>query len=593
MSEENNALNKKQMTEQRNVANNAKNVQVAADIAAKSGNPYAVAAGKAVKVADKISGGKASENIGKTINNLNKMNGIQGKMMQGALNKMGESGALNRLRAAQDKKNSGLSSIFGGKKNSEGIKEPSELSNDTSENDDKPAEGMVNFKIPKSVKKGILYASPFLALIIVFSCLFIAASQTYLNVIGLDDANKSSAQIDDEIYNSTDEEKNQEIKDEDATVYNYNITINKKKYASSYFLVNANSLKKTNNGLNLSDLKDHYGDSADMKTVNKFFVKLNDIYTRYSIKQHVYLDLPLIMSTLTIQSKDMDYVFKSNTSEKYDRKDIETVDTHILDYTHDWTGYKITADNSAHDIEILAQNMVSADANGNYYIDYEKYDEFLKEFLEKKYFIKGGGVYNGTPDIVQTPNINKDGNYVEGVEYTDSSFGQIIYFNQGDYKKYYYAKDTSKPEYGKATISSHGCGPTSLSIVASSILNKQITPIETTSKVCKANGCTSSGSRYTALVNVGKDYGLKVTTTANNQEVINALSTNNSLVIVLMGPGTFTSGGHFIVLTGANTNGQVSVADPASRKRTEKKWFSFNTIVEQRKTYAPYMIFSR
>ena len=59
-----------------------------------------------------------------------------------------------------------------------------------------------------------------------------------------------------------------------------------------------------------------------------------------------------------------------------------------------------------------------------------------------------------------------------------------------------------------------------------------------------------------------------------------------------MGPGTFTRGGHYIVLTGVNSSGQVSVADPASRKRTETKWYPFNTIVEQKKS-SKYLIFSR
>ena len=51
-----------------------------------------------------------------------------------------------------------------------------------------------------------------------------------------------------------------------------------------------------------------------------------------------------------------------------------------------------------------------------------------------------------------------------------------------------------------------------------------------------------------------------------------------------MGPGTFTTGGHYIVLTGTRSDGKVSVADPASRKRTETKWYSFNLIVEQMKS---------
>lgn len=458
-----------------------------------------------------------------------------------------------------------------------------------------------NTKLTMKIVKSIaIYGAPILV-VFVFVGLFIAASQVYLNSVGIGQADEVSADDADEKIDDTEEDDlNEEIGDE--TAYAESVTISRKKYAVSYTLTT--STKKAKNEttvredteVDLSELEDYYGTNIDKKTVNSFFYKLHDIQKRYKKKLGVSLDLPLLMSTLMLQSKDMSEVFKANTIEQYDRTDIESVDTHILDYSHDWTGYKITRDNSAHDMEILAQNMVSQDSNGKYVIDYDKYDEFLQEFLEKKYLIEGGGEYNKTPSV--TPEITKDGNYVGGVEYTNSNFGNIIYYNQGDYKNYYYSSNPSKPQYYRsnkkpATISSHGCGPTSLAIIVSSMLNKQITPIETTSKVCLKKGCTSDGSYYSQLVTVGSDYGLNATTTKKDQDVINALGSGNSLVIVLMGPGTFTKGGHYIVLTGVNDKGQVSVADPASRKRTETKWFSFNTIVEQRKKYAPYMIFSR
>lgn len=190
-----------------------------------------------------------------------------------------------------------------------------------------------------------------------------------------------------------------------------------------------------------------------------------------------------------------------------------------------------------------------------------------------------------------------DGNYTGDISYVDSEFGKVVYWNQGDYKNYYYSSDASKctiTQGGCATIASHGCGPTSAAIVASSILQRSITPIEMTEKVCQAGGCTSSGSYNDTLGKVLKNnYGLNVKMSNSDQEVINALGSKNALVIVLMGPGTFTTGGHYIVLTGVNSQGQVSVADPGNRKRTETKWFSFNTIVEQRKTYANYTIVTR
>ena len=86
---------------------------------------------------------------------------------------------------------------------------------------------------------------------------------------------------------------------------------------------------------------------------------------------------------------------------------------------------------------------------------------------------------------------------------------------------------------------------------------------------------------------IAEKYGYKgefVSKGGNYSKVTTALASGNSLVIVLMGPGTFTTGGHYIVLTGTRSDGKVSVADPASRKRTETKWYSFNLIVEQMKS---------
>ena len=56
---------------QRNAQNNANTIKNAADVAIASKNPYAMAAGTAVKMADKFSGGRASKELGKKMNTLN------------------------------------------------------------------------------------------------------------------------------------------------------------------------------------------------------------------------------------------------------------------------------------------------------------------------------------------------------------------------------------------------------------------------------------------------------------------------------------------------------------------------------------------
>ena len=170
-----------------------------------------------------------------------------------------------------------------------------------------------------------------------------------------------------------------------------------------------------------------------------------------------------------------------------------------------------------------------------------------------------------------------DGVYDSNLTYITGSVGNIYYWNQQDFADYDYG-------YGCGTIKDCGCGPTSVAIIASTFLNKSISPVETTAKVCGLGGCSQGGSVNSTLGKTLSDvYGLKTVSTNNNQDVINALGTGKALVIALMGPGTFTTGGHYIVLTGVDKNGKVSVADPWSREKTEQKWFDYNLIISQRR----------
>lgn len=177
-----------------------------------------------------------------------------------------------------------------------------------------------------------------------------------------------------------------------------------------------------------------------------------------------------------------------------------------------------------------------------------------------------------------------DGVYDSDLTYVTGGMGddKVAYWNQGDFSNYDYG-------YGCGSIAACGCGPTSVAIVASTIKSKKISPVETTQKVCSLGGCTSGGSYNATLAQtLTQIYGIRTESTSNDQKVIQALGTGNALVIAHMGPGVFTSGGHYIVLTGVNSQGQVSVADPGSRKRTEKKWFDFNIVMSQKK--GPYTI---
>ena len=92
--------NQQPMSEdERATKNNANNIRNAADVAIASKNPYAMAAGAAVKAADKITGGKSTEALGKAMTKANKM-APGGKKIQDASNKLSESGASDKIGKA-------------------------------------------------------------------------------------------------------------------------------------------------------------------------------------------------------------------------------------------------------------------------------------------------------------------------------------------------------------------------------------------------------------------------------------------------------------------------------------------------------------
>lgn len=102
-----------QTQDERNIQNNANNVRNAADVAMATKNPYAMAAGAIVKGADKLTGGKSSEMLGKAINQANKVT-PGGKTAQNALNKMNESGASDKIGKAASMYNGAQGGAAGG-----------------------------------------------------------------------------------------------------------------------------------------------------------------------------------------------------------------------------------------------------------------------------------------------------------------------------------------------------------------------------------------------------------------------------------------------------------------------------------------------
>ena len=166
-----------------------------------------------------------------------------------------------------------------------------------------------------------------------------------------------------------------------------------------------------------------------------------------------------------------------------------------------------------------------------------------------------------------------------GIDYGDIVFTDgatdVVYFNQLD------AKYKDEP-YGADKIGTHGCGPTSLAIVVSSLGDRIVDPVEMAAwAVANGGWCEGNGSYHALIPAAAKGFGLNVEGDVQSepQKIIDALS-NGKLVIALMSKGHFTSGGHFIVLRGVTADGKILVADPASHKRSEQEW-DFSIILDE------------
>ncbi len=149
----------------------------------------------------------------------------------------------------------------------------------------------------------------------------------------------------------------------------------------------------------------------------------------------------------------------------------------------------------------------------------------------------------------------------ENLNVRDFRLNKFVYYRQGDYKQ----------AYGRSgTIASAGCGPTSAAMVLTYLTGETVDP------VAAAKYSVQHGFRYEGngtseglFPSIASAYGLscqKQSQTASN--IVQSLR-NGNVIIAHMGPGEFTSGGHYIVLRGIDDNGNVLVADPANPARNK------------------------
>lgn len=128
--------------------------------------------------------------------------------------------------------------------------------------------------------------------------------------------------------------------------------------------------------------------------------------------------------------------------------------------------------------------------------------------------------------------------------------------------------------YGNDFLAVTGCGPTCLSMVTCGLRNAlQWNPYEV---ACMAENqgyyVDGVGSAWDLMDSGAKNLGLEVHNISLNAEQIKETLSAGMPIICTVGPGDFTSAGHFIVLAGLDSDGDIKVLDPNSIKNSERTW---------------------
>jgi len=135
--------------------------------------------------------------------------------------------------------------------------------------------------------------------------------------------------------------------------------------------------------------------------------------------------------------------------------------------------------------------------------------------------------------------------------------------------------------YGSNVMGLTGCGPTCLSMVLTHLLQDATYTPRYVADFAEENNyyVDGSGSKWTLISEGGETLGLDITELPLDESRMKKNIELGNPIICIMGPGDFTTAGHYIVLRGV-VDGKFAVNDPNSKTNSEKLW-SYDEIKGQ------------
>ena len=128
-------------------------------------------------------------------------------------------------------------------------------------------------------------------------------------------------------------------------------------------------------------------------------------------------------------------------------------------------------------------------------------------------------------------------------------------------------------QYGGSFHAVTGCGPTCLAMAGYYLTGEETMNPRAIAQFSEKNGYYAKGygSSWTLISEGGPKLGLQVKELPLVKGKIEKALENHHPVILALGPGDFTTEGHYIVLTDVTEDG-YRVNDPNSRLNSEKTW---------------------
>ena len=126
----------------------------------------------------------------------------------------------------------------------------------------------------------------------------------------------------------------------------------------------------------------------------------------------------------------------------------------------------------------------------------------------------------------------------------------------------YYQTNYKDVKYGSGTISSSGCGPTCVAMITTYMTGSVVSTPEVC-RWCEADHYKAGDGTYGSVFPAAAErYGYTCVDMGLRYGDVLLEIASGKPAVVLVGPGTFTSTGHYMVIKGMTSEGELILNDP-------------------------------